>query len=536
MNARRTNRKRQGEAGIALLISIFVLLLISVVAIALVVSSGTESALAGNYRSSTGVYYAALSGLEEARGRLLSKNPDAFKTTDPTTFLPAPGVTLNMGDTYYLINPVGGETITPWDTSSTYGDNQFAVEFGPSGFSAPTNPSPKALSVWNKNPLQALNLPGPLYKWVRINAVSEKSLGVDADTDNLADATTPLYFDGVRFRNSSSAGPQVLELTSFAILPNGSQKLVQYLVVPVPITLPPFPAALTLAGSVTSPSATVGYSAPGSNAGFSIKGNDYGCNGSLTALPTVRAIGVLDSTDTSVVQNGGNVNGVHFTGIPSTYWSSYTGLPASTPPDIGTVNSSFSGSMTTPSGLNSVVQTIIQNADATVPTTSGSAERTFLSNLISSGAMSSTSPLTVVVNGDLDLTGWHSTGYGLLLVTGTFTYDPDASWDGIVMVVGKGMVVGSKSGSGEFDGAMFVAQTLDPSTGYTTVLPGSSLGNAFVDFNHDWSGTPFPPPAPSSQPPQMSMGGTGIRYSSCWIQKSQPAAGYKILSFHEISQ
>jgi hypothetical protein len=173
MNARRTNRKRQGEAGIALLISIFVLLLISVVAIALVVSSGTESALAGNYRSSTGVYYAALSGLEEARGRLLSKNPDAFKTTDPTTFLPAPGVTLNMGDTYYLINPVGGETITPWDTSSTYGDNQFAVEFGPSGFSAPTNPSPKALSVWNKNPLQALNLPGPLYKWVRINAVSE---------------------------------------------------------------------------------------------------------------------------------------------------------------------------------------------------------------------------------------------------------------------------------------------------------------------------------------------------------------------------
>src|SRR5712691_8525311 len=183
------------EAGIALLISIFILLLISVIAIALVVSSGTESALAGNYRSSTGVYYAALSGLEEARGRLLSKNPDAFQTTDPSTFLPAPGTALNMGDTYYLINPVGGEAITPWDSSSTYPDNQFGAEFGASsGFFSPTNPSPWALSVWNRNPLQALGLPGPLYKWVRINAVSERSLGVDADADSLADSTTPLYY------------------------------------------------------------------------------------------------------------------------------------------------------------------------------------------------------------------------------------------------------------------------------------------------------------------------------------------------------
>jgi len=55
---------RRSEAGIALLTAIFILLLIGVVAIALIVSSGTESALAGNYRSSAGVYYAALAGVE----------------------------------------------------------------------------------------------------------------------------------------------------------------------------------------------------------------------------------------------------------------------------------------------------------------------------------------------------------------------------------------------------------------------------------------------------------------------------------------
>jgi len=104
VRARSTIRKRRTEAGIALLIAIFVLLLISVVAIALIVSSGTESALAGNYRSSTAAYYAALSGLEEARGRLLSKNPSSFKNT-AVGFLPPSGTTLPIGAVAYVLNP-----------------------------------------------------------------------------------------------------------------------------------------------------------------------------------------------------------------------------------------------------------------------------------------------------------------------------------------------------------------------------------------------------------------------------------------------
>jgi Tfp pilus assembly protein PilX len=99
-----TIRLAPTEAGIALLISIFVLLLISVVAIALIVSSGTETSLAGNYRSSTGVYYAALSGIEEARGRLSIQDPNSFKTTW-ATFYSAPGSTLPIGTVGYILNP-----------------------------------------------------------------------------------------------------------------------------------------------------------------------------------------------------------------------------------------------------------------------------------------------------------------------------------------------------------------------------------------------------------------------------------------------
>ena len=66
------------ESGVAMFIAIFALLLISVVAIALVVSSGTDSSLAGNYRTASSAYYGGVAGLEEARGRLLWKNPDCF--------------------------------------------------------------------------------------------------------------------------------------------------------------------------------------------------------------------------------------------------------------------------------------------------------------------------------------------------------------------------------------------------------------------------------------------------------------------------
>jgi len=57
------------------LIAMFVLMLISAVAISLVISSGTESSLAGNYRTTLSAKFAATAGIEEARGRLVPGNP-----------------------------------------------------------------------------------------------------------------------------------------------------------------------------------------------------------------------------------------------------------------------------------------------------------------------------------------------------------------------------------------------------------------------------------------------------------------------------
>src|SRR5277367_2397144 len=105
---RNIQARRHAEDGIALLIAIFVLLLISVVAIALLVSSGTETALGKNYRMSSTVYYAALAGLEEARGRLLPKDPNYFGLTVPELVL---GTTVPLGRTFYVVNGLQGEVV-----------------------------------------------------------------------------------------------------------------------------------------------------------------------------------------------------------------------------------------------------------------------------------------------------------------------------------------------------------------------------------------------------------------------------------------
>jgi len=507
VRARRRIQTKRTEDGIALLISIFILLLISVVAIALIVSSGTESSLAGNYRSSTSVYYAALAGLEEARGRLLTNTASSFKTTAPANFQLSP---LPIGYANYVLNP--GPSDNQATMLTTYLDGEYPSEFG----AGPTNTS-TTLSIWASNPLKtSLNFPGPLYKWVRINAVSEQWLrqgnGQDVAPFDGAIDSTPLFYDGTNLTDTPSPGRQVLEITSLAVLPNGSQKLLQYLIAPGPAALPPLLATLTLSGSQGN---GVTFHAPASNSSYAVKGNNQDCNGnpSATPYPAYPAIGLLTNSNSDIVHVKN--------GIPTAYWPNYTGVnnPGPDVPDVEDISTSFPLNLQSPGNLDALAQSIIQNSDAVVITPAPSGTAPYLGTATGADltplGMSSTNPLTVVVNGNLDISNWSSDGYGLLLVTGTFTYDPDTNWYGIILVIGQGVMNNSQNGQNkQINGAMLVAKTRD---GNNQLLTGSKIGGATVQFLDP-------------------MGGTGMRYSTCWIQKAQPKGKYKILSFHEISQ
>lgn len=491
---------RGRERGVALLIAIFALLLVSVVAIALIVSSGTDSALAGNYRTSANAYYAALAGIEEARGRLLPNNAN---------YIPLPSFPLPLTQVVYIINPAGGEIVAPQATGnpSTYPDLQYKQEFG-------VDVSTRAVTTVAS--VSAMGgLPGPSFKWVRINAVTEQSMGnggpgVDVNWDGNVGNVTPLFYDPEN-RNGALLSPglienafipptagQALEITSYAVLPTGAQKMLQYVVRPLVefpnMFVPLFPAPLTLAGN------DVQFTGPGT-ASFIIQGQDQ-CGGAAQPTP---AIGYTNSSpgDTSLANiTAGARPAANYQGAPVN--PGPPPVPATAPTSIGYIGFLMNPNWLTPTGLDAISQEITNSADAVIqgPATPSSFPP----------GMSATHPMTIVVNGDLDLNAWHGTGYGLLLVTGTLHYDPDASWQGVILVIGQGSFVSTKAGTGEIDGAMFIAKTRDAANNLLATLGSAS-------FSQTGGG------------PNL---GSGIRFNSCFVKSAEGPITYKIIAFKEI--
>jgi len=482
------------EDGIALLMAIFVLLVISVAAISMIVASGTETALAGNYRSAGNAYYAAVAGLEEGRGRMLSNDPNYYGTT----YFPSVGSPMAANTVLYILNPFSGETVDPRSSSSSnYPDSQYATEFGSSLSSA-------TYSTVTSSASQASGVAVPYYKWVRITRVTERSLagdgtGLDINGDSTIDNTTPLYYDsnvspgklivgnGAACSTSPCIANPVFKIASFSEMPNGTEKLLEYTVAAKTFNLN-FPSALTFG--------TSGITFNGANSNpYQVNGQDG--SGSPPAVPGcstnpstyVDAIGATNSGDvTSIVA-----------GIPSNRTGAYTGSGGTTP-NVGVVT--LPNGLATPAQANQTIQAITNSADLVI---SGNATQ---ANMPS--GMSATNPMTVVVNGNLSLTG-NFTGYGLLVVTGNFAYAGNDGWKGIVLVVGDGTTTynGSGGGNNEFDGAIFVGTLWDSS---------HNMLSAWGPTSYDISGG----------------GGNGIYYNSCWIKNAQKPPTYQILSFREI--
>jgi hypothetical protein len=529
MSEERKLEKRRPEAGAALLIAIFALMLISVVAIALIVSQGTDSALTGNYRTSTSAYYAGIAGLEEGRGRLLPKNANYLGNSFPSLFQGgAPNFVLTpTPQVLYILNPANGETVDPTSANpAQYPDNEYQSEFGPLG-------GANVQTINSVFQLPGLLLPGPLYKWVRITAATELSLapppqgqGIDVNWDGYIDNSTPLNYDPAHqaangtlqaglILGSSPYGTagQALEVTALAVLPNNTQKLVQYLVAPLNYAVNnPMPATLSLSGSGTaSPGINFQVPANASTPTFQINGNDgrgQGPNlaplGCTPAAPQIYAMGVTDLVSPRINYD------VIESAIPAALQGNYTGEihPHHHHPSNLSLEDEIplNPAMLTPANLNEMVQTISQNADLVLNKNATDSDMP--------AAMSATNPMTVVVNGDLTLNNF--TGFGLLVVTGNFFSNPNAGWRGMVLVVGVGNVTftgGPGGGNGEYDGGIFVAQTLN-TTASPPYPPLTTMGTA--TFN------------------ALNAGGNGIFYNSCWINVALQPPTFQVLSFREI--
>jgi hypothetical protein len=100
-------------------------------------------------------------------------------------------------------------------------------------------------------------------------------------------------------------------------------------------------------------------------------------------------------------------------------------------------------------------------------------------------------------------------GGGILVVTGTLNMSGNTSFDGIILVIGKGSFVANGGGNGQYTGAMLIAKTRDSSGNLL-----STLGEPVVD----WSGG----------------GGNGIVYSSCKINNVQNSIGFRTQATREL--
>jgi hypothetical protein len=371
----------------------------------------------------------------------------------------------------YILNPAPGEVVQPTNLSpdNPYRDTEYQKEFG----SLVT----AAVVVTTTSTSPVAGLPGQMFKWVRITPKTEFSAGIDTNGDGVLDKNIPLFFDGTN-QNLTSTGRQVLRVTALAVMPNGSRRILQYDVAPKILNLS-FPAALTLDGYGDS-------LFPANSNVYYVDGNDHaGCGGAAVQAPKP-AIGVDDKVDlTAVIKD-----------LPLNRLTHY--IFNGSVPDVENITPSLPPNLQTVTSLENLLTAIQQNATNVVQ---GPA-----STLPTFGSPSN--PVINFVNGDLTLKG-DITGYGILVVTGTYTSSGTVGWRGPVLVVGQGRMVVSGGGNNEYDGAVLLAKTRDEDN---NVLP--SLGGTFLN----WAGG----------------GGNGVYYSSGCLGSAETLANYRVLAAREL--
>lgn len=127
-------KRARGERGVAILITIFALVVLSAIAAAMIFLAATDTTINRNYRSAQKTYFGAKAGIERVRSRMVpSANDLAGKT--PTAAFPAPTKLPGSaaGSIVYILNPaiVSGatETIDPTSSTSSYYDTELCHEF-----------------------------------------------------------------------------------------------------------------------------------------------------------------------------------------------------------------------------------------------------------------------------------------------------------------------------------------------------------------------------------------------------------------------
>jgi len=509
-------KTREKERGVALVVALLVLLLITAVGIGMITMSNTETNVSANFRDEQTAYFAAKAGIEEVRDRLRAGAANSLNTSTLLTTIPAP-MAGQPGGVLYVINPLGSETVAPWNlTGSNYPDNDIIKELNctgtaPTGAWYVTTPFTASSSYAASPQLQ--------WKWVRVMAKINKSdTGCTLVTS--VDGTTlgQLVCWNGAYETTTVAGTcnaananwyPVYELTALAVTSGGSRRMMQYEV--SQNSFPVIPGAFVFDGSGPN------FNPPNSNA-FSVIGTDVShagtgtgvtgsINGQACPAPVNQpALGAYDPGGVTTLT----------TDIASRASNYTTSTPAVAVMNVNPTLSSDSINLTTVDGLTKLVNEVTTAAGANV----------YANGVTPTNLGTTSNPVINVVHGDLTIGG---SGAGVLLVTGTLTLHGNFAWNGIILVIGEGAVVKDGGGNATVEGAMFMGNL------YSDAYNVNNGPGAYPAFSN-----PIPLGASPQNPPGRPFfgwngGGTAnVQYDSCWITAVMQSLPYHLVAQREL--
>lgn len=324
------------QSGIALISALLILILLSAIAAALVLTSNTETGVNTNYRQERSLDFAARAGIEEVRDRMApaTANTLVSPTCAPATAclaaVPVVPSTTNAG-ILYVLGGASPASVTPWRANTIYTDDELchdgyglaAVQSSDVHCTALPTGSAWYATATSRAPWAGTGAALP-YQWVRVSWKlngSVQNYPVDMATcpaTGAAGCSTPVCYDGqeeillpagdtncgqAAARNPpGSVATAVYLMTSMAVnTTTGARKMVQ-----AEVALPP-PAVSQLAGFFATSTACGAFtmSGGGTTDGFSSSGGGYAATKSLTegGIGSNGSVGLSGGT----TQVGGNI-------------------------------------------------------------------------------------------------------------------------------------------------------------------------------------------------------------------------------------
>jgi hypothetical protein len=233
---------RRNERGIALLLCILSLMVLTGIAIGMMYMTDSETMINANYRSSQQAYFSALSGLQSVRERMTPANLAPHLIVGPGA---TPGNPLSV---VYVVNPGAADVVdlaAITTANNPFYDNELCTEMAAQG-QACANAAASYAPLVPEDPSSA-NPPylGTVnYKWVRITAKANGAAapyytngsanggGVAPGTQICWNGSSEVPASKLGVGNCALGGAPpawnpVYQLTSFAVTPSGSSRMLQ---------------------------------------------------------------------------------------------------------------------------------------------------------------------------------------------------------------------------------------------------------------------------------------------------------------------